>query len=72
MTNKTAYVVSLAVGALIGSSVTWIFAKKYYENIAQAEIDSVKEEFSKRNNQIEPNKEETERDQYNKAVSNYD
>ena len=72
MTNKTAYVVSLAVGALIGSAVTWIFAKKYYENIAQDEIDSVKKEFSKRNDPVEPNEQETEMDQYNKAVSNYD
>ena len=55
MTNKTACVVSFAVGALIGSAATWIFAKKYYENIAQDEIDSVKKEFSKmRNANSEP------------------
>ena len=50
MTNKTAYVVSLAVGALIGSAATWIFAKKYYEKISKDEIDSVKKEFSKMRN----------------------
>ena len=72
MTNKVACAVSFAVGALIGSAVTWIFTKKYYENIAQAEIDSVKDEFSKRNDRGEPNEQETEMDQYNKAVSNYD
>ena len=54
MTNKTAYVVSLVVGALIGSAATWIFTKKYYEKISKDEIDSVKKEFSKmRNTSIE-------------------
>lgn len=76
MTNKITCVVSFAAGALIGSAVTWIFAKKYYENITQDEIDSVKEEFSKRiphrNDPVEPEEKETEMDQYNKAVSNYD
>lgn len=76
MTNRITCVVSLAVGALIGSAATWIFAKKYYENITQAEIDSVKEEFSKRiphrNDPVDPEEKETEMDQYNKAVSNYD
>ena len=72
MTNKITCVVSLAVGALIGSAATWIFTKKYYENITQAEIDSVKKEFSKRNDPVEPNEQETEMDKYNKAVSNYD
>ena len=47
MSNKTVCIVSLAVGALIGSAATWIFAKKYYEKISKDEIDSVKKEFSK-------------------------
>lgn len=50
MTNKTAYAVSLAVGALIGSAATWIFTKKYYEKISKDEINSVKNEFSKMRN----------------------
>ena len=50
MTNKTAYVVSLAVGALIGSAAAWIFTKKDYEKISKDEIDSVKKEFSKMRN----------------------
>ena len=37
-----------AVGAAIGSAVTWKFVKTKYERIAQEEIDSVKEVFSKR------------------------
>ena len=75
MTNKTAYVVSLAVGALIGSSAAWIFAKKYYEKLTRDEIDSVKKEFSKRNNPedpVEPDEKTTEMDQYNAWVNNYD
>lgn len=40
-------VLIFAVGAAIGSAVTWYFVKTKYERIAQEEIDSVKEEFSK-------------------------
>lgn len=35
-------------GAAIGSIVTWQFVKTKYEQLAQEEIDSVKETFSKR------------------------
>lgn len=75
MSNKTACIVSLAVGALIGSSATWIFAKKYYEKLTRDEIDSVKKEFYKRNNPedpVEPDEKTTEMDQYNTVVNNYD
>ena len=50
MSNKTVCIVSLAVGALIGSAAAWIFTKKYYEKISKDEIDSVKKEFSKMRN----------------------
>lgn len=36
------------VGAAIGSIVTWRYIEKKYEQIAQEEIDSVKEVFAKR------------------------
>lgn len=39
-----------AVGAAIGSAVTWKLVKTKYERIAQEEIDSVKEMVSKRMN----------------------
>ena len=42
-------IISFSAGSAIGSAVTWIFVKKKYEKIAQEEIDSVKEIFSKRN-----------------------
>lgn len=38
----------LVAGAAIGSLVTWKLVKTKYEQIAQEEIDSVKEAFSKR------------------------
>lgn len=42
-----------AVGAAIGSAVTWKIVKTKYERIAQEEIDSVKEVFGRRQ-EIEP------------------
>lgn len=42
-----------AVGAAIGSAVTWKVIKDKYEQIAQEEIDSVKEVFSKRGEKLE-------------------
>lgn len=41
-------VVMFAVGAAVGSAVTWKFVKTKYERIAQEEIESVKETYSKR------------------------
>lgn len=38
-----------AVGAAIGSAVTWKLVKTKYERIADEEIESVKEVFSRRN-----------------------
>lgn len=38
-----------AVGAAIGSAVTWKLVKTKYERIANEEIESVKEVFSRRN-----------------------
>lgn len=41
-----------AVGAVIGSAVTWGYTKTKYEKIAQEEIDSVKSVFSKKENEV--------------------
>ena len=46
--NKAMPLVTFAMGAAIGSVATWYFAKTKYEQIAQEEIDSVKEVFSKK------------------------
>lgn len=43
----------LLAGAALGSLVTFAIVKKKYEQIAQEEIDSVKETFSKRNKKAE-------------------
>lgn len=48
-------IVIFAVGAGIGSAVTWKFLKSKYERIAQEEIDSVKAEFSR---DVEPSEDE--------------
>lgn len=45
--------VMFTVGAAIGSVITWKLVKTKYEQIAQEEIDSVKETFSKREKQVE-------------------
>lgn len=47
MNNKITGFMIFIFGAAIGSIVTWQYTKKKYEQIAQEEIDSVKETFSK-------------------------
>ena len=46
MRNTLINCVAFAVGAAVGSAVTWKLVKTKYERIAQEEIDSVKETFS--------------------------
>lgn len=46
MKQSTINVLMFAVGAAIGSAVTWKLVKTKYELLAQEEIDSVKEAFS--------------------------
>lgn len=41
-------IITFAVGAIIGSAVTWKLVENKYKKIAQEEIDSVKEVFSRR------------------------
>lgn len=47
MNNKITSFMIFIFGAAVGSVVTWQYTKKKYEQIAQEEIDSVKETFSK-------------------------
>lgn len=47
MSKATGFVM-FVLGAAIGSIVTWQYTRKKYEQIAQEEIDSVKEIFSRR------------------------
>lgn len=46
--NKTIGFMMFVLGAAVGSAVTWQYTKKKYEQIAQEEIDSVREIFSRR------------------------
>ena len=46
--SKTTGFVMFVLGAAVGSVATWQYVKKKYEQIAQEEIDSVKEIFSRR------------------------
>ena len=48
MNNKTINFMIFVLGAAVGSVVTWKYVEKKYERIAQDEINSVKEVFSKR------------------------
>lgn len=45
--SKAAVAFAFIFGAAAGSVTTWYFTKKTYEQIAQQEIDSVKETFSR-------------------------
>jgi len=47
MNNKITSFMMFIFGAAVGSVVTWQYIKKKYERIAQEEINSVKETFSK-------------------------
>lgn len=48
MNYKLFSAVSFAVGAVIGSAVTWKFVKSKYEQIAQEEIDDVRAYYKKK------------------------
>lgn len=45
--SKATTFIAFAIGAAAGAATAWYFTKKKYEQIAQEEIDSVKETFSK-------------------------
>ncbi len=50
--NKTKNFMMFVLGVAVGSVVTWRYVEKKYERIAQEEIDSVKEVFSKRETDV--------------------
>ena len=60
MNNTATAIFTFIIGASIGSFVTWRLVKKKYEQIAQEEIDSVKEVFSRRNIQNSNTEEKVE------------
>ena len=64
------------MGAAVGSAITWKLIKTKYEQIAQEEIDSVKERYSKKES-VKPKKEKAAPDEEstvskgNKEVAEY-
>lgn len=56
-----------SLGATAGSFVTRLIVKKKYERIAQEEINSVKEVFSKRNAEVRKHKDRNEEKEFSKA-----
>lgn len=48
MNSKLVNAMMFAAGAVIGTAATWQYFKNKYEKIAQEEIESVKEAFSKK------------------------
>ena len=48
MNNKTVFVLAFIIGTATGVAGTYNYVKKKYEQIAQEEIDSVKEIFSRK------------------------
>lgn len=53
-----------AVGAAVGSAVTWSFLKTKYEQIAQEEINAVKEVYSVPKSEVEDTDEDDEESDY--------
>ena len=53
MKGTLSKVLIFAAGAAVGSVVTWKICKNKYETLAQEEIDSVKEVFSVKKDEIE-------------------
>lgn len=70
MNNTLSKIIIFATGAAIGSVVTWKLVKTKYEQIAQEEIDSVKEVFSKRAESIEEVEEPDVNDSYEEIIKN--
>lgn len=48
MSSKTMFLMAFIIGVASGAAVTWYCVKKKYEELAQEEIDSVKEVFARR------------------------
>lgn len=60
MNNTLSKIIVFAAGAVVGSAVTWKIVKTKYEQIAQEEIDSVKEFYSMRQKNVCESTEDSE------------
>ena len=76
MKNTLSNLLFFAVGAAIGSAVTWKFVKTKYEKIAQEEIESVREMYESENGifddseESEDDADEGDSSRYVKLVNN--
>lgn len=70
MKNSVGFFI-FAVGAVIGSTATWYYAKKHYEQIAQEEIDSVKEKFSAAKEPVVKNEKGTFKTKEKPSIAEY-
>ena len=52
MSNKALFSLAFIIGTVTGSVVTWYLLKDKYEALAQEEIDSVKEVFLRREQEL--------------------
>ena len=68
MNSKVNSILVFSFGVIIGSLITWKLVKTKYERIAQAEIDSVKEVFSKRKTEESSDKNEEEPKEEEKII----
>lgn len=67
MNSKILCVSTFAIGAAVGSVATWYCLKTKYEQIAQEEIDSVKEMFKSREQKAETFNSEQRKEHLNDA-----
>lgn len=52
MSNRSLFSLGFIIGAASGATVAWYLLKDKYETLAQAEIDSVKEVFARREQEM--------------------
>ena len=67
MKTKALYFVAFFVGAAAGVAASFKYAQKKYEQIAQEEIDSVKEAFSRKDEELTKRVEEVKATQQSMA-----
>lgn len=75
MSSKVLHLAAFMAGAITGGAIAWYFARKKYEHIANEEINSVKEAYSRREAVVvestEPAGEEETVQQHKESVIDY-
>lgn len=68
MKSKVSALLAFAAGAAVGSFITWRCVKNYYEQIAEDEINSVREVFQKREKEPVRSRSKVEMDEYGEKL----